>query len=202
MNVYPDLPGPKSRALARDVLVLLLLIVFAWLGTRVYHDVDQLSSLGRGVTDAARSVKSGFSSAAAAVGGVPLAGSAIAGALRDAGNTTGGNAAAVGASAVDTAHHLALVLGLLTWAIPSLLLLLLVLPRRMAEARRLHAARRAALAGDQEHKRLLAVRAILTRSDDELFSRSSDPGGDLLAGRYEALVAAELEANGVRVPTG
>lgn len=199
MSLYPDLPGARSRALAHDVLVLLVLLGLAWFGLRVYHDVNGLSSLGAGVSQAGSSVRSGFSSAASAANSIPLAGGAIAGALRDAARATGGNVAAIGQQGERSAHHVAVVLGLLTWAIPSLLLLMLVLPRRVRQVRRLRAARLALRGPDAEQrKRLLAVRAVLTLPDQTLFEHTGDPAGDLLAGRYDALAAAELEADGVK----
>ena len=164
----------------------------------MYHDVNSLSSLGTGVTDAGVSVRSGFDTAAAAADNVPLAGSAISSALRDAGNATGGNVAAVGQAGVEDAHHLAVVLGFLAWGLPSLLLIVSVLPRRLEAARRLHYARLAMRASDAEHKRLVAVRALLNLPDATLFAHTSDPGGDLLAGRYDALVAAAAESEGLR----
>ncbi len=199
MSLYPDLPAARRRVLTRDAFVVLLLIAFAWLGLRVYHGVNALSGLGRGVSDAGLSVQSGFSTAASAAENIPLGGNAIAGALRDAGAGTGGNVAAIGRSGENAAHHAAVLLGLLTWALPTALLTMLVLPARLREARRLYEVRAALrMPSSEERSRLLAVRAVLTLPDDELFRRTSDPAGDLLAGRYEALVAAELEAIGVR----
>ena len=70
MSLYPDLPGPMAKAIAHDAIVIALLIVFVWLGFRVYHDVDKLSSLGRGLVETGHSIKSGFSAAASALGSV------------------------------------------------------------------------------------------------------------------------------------
>jgi hypothetical protein len=201
MNAYPDLPGPRTRLLARDAMVVLLLILFVWLGIRVYRDVDALSGLGRGVVDAGQSVQAGFSSAASAAANVPLGGDAIAGALRSVGSNTGGEVAAIGHTGERSAHRLAVVLGLLMWALPSGLLLGLVLPRRIRAARDLRDGRRALRGPDsEERRRLLAVRAVLTLPDDDLLRHSTDPGGDLLAGRYENLAAAKLETMGIRAP--
>jgi hypothetical protein len=187
------------RAIARDGLVVLLLLLFAWLGVRVHHEVDALSGVGRAVSNAGLSLASTLSSAASATQDVPIVGSAIASALRGAARQEGGNVAAIGQAGVQSAHHVALVLGLLSWALPSALLVGLVLPRRLRELRQLRQARRALRAPDtEEHRRLLAVRAVLTLPDEALFRHAADPAGDLLAGRYSALAAAELEAMGVK----
>lgn len=189
--------------LARDALTLLMLATFAWLGLRVKHSVDHLDVLGVGVADAGSGIRSGFRAAASAASNIPLAGSDIAGALRDAGGATGGNLVSVGRSGEAGAHHLGTILGLLMWGIPTLLLLLLILPRRIREARELRYLR-LALEGPNapQRQRLLAARAVMTLPEDVLFAHSADPAGDLLAGRYQPLAEAALEAGGVRPSSG
>jgi hypothetical protein len=202
-DLYPDLRGPRVRAVARDALTLLLLAGLAWLGFRVKHAVDGLAVLGTGVADAGSGIRSGFLSAASVVGNVPLAGDALSGALRSAAGATGGNLVAVGHTGESDAHHLGTILGLLMWGVPSLLLLGLVLPRRLREIRELRALRLALRAPNAEaRRRLLALRAVMTMPDELLFSHSADPAGDLLAGRYEPLAAAALEAGGVSPSSG
>lgn len=201
--LYPDLPGPRTRALVRDGLTLLLLAIFAWLGLRLYHDVDKLAALGTGVEEAGGAVRSGFDVAASAASAIPLAGDAIAGALRAAAGATGGNIVSVGQAGVRSAHHLAVIVGLLVWLLPSLLLLSSVLPRRAAELRRLRHLRLAQHGPDAvARRRLLALRSVLTLDDEELLALSPDPAGDLLAGHFEALADAALEAGGVRPVRG
>lgn len=182
-----------------DALAFALLVCFVWLGLRVHHEVDQLAGLGTGVIEAGHAVRSGISAAASAASGVPLAGGAIGSAIRSAGGTTSQNIVAVGQAGVDGAHRLALVLGLLMWAIPSVILVSLVLPRRVMEIRRLQRLRLAQRGPDVEaRRRLLALRAVLTLPDEVLFAYSRDPADDVLQGHYEPLAAAALEANGLR----
>ncbi|MBV9802035.1 MAG: hypothetical protein JO130_02530 [Solirubrobacterales bacterium] len=91
-----------------------------------------------------------------------------------------------------------MLLGLLTWALPSLLLLVWFAPSRLREARRLAQARDAVRSADPARRRLLALRAALILPDEVLFRHSSDPAGDLLRGRFEPLAAAQLEALGLK----
>ena len=199
MGIYPDLLRPRARAVARDALTVALLVLFAYLGIRVHHDVDQLSRLGQGVTEAGNSIRSALTSAASTVAGIPLAGGPISDALRSAAVTTGGGVGSIGRAGATSAHHLAVILGWLMWGLPSLLLLVLVLPRRIREIRHLRHLRRALRGPNaEERRRLLALRAALTLPEAALFARTADPAGDLLAGRYEPLAAAALEAGGVR----
>jgi hypothetical protein len=162
-----------------------------------------LAVLGTGVADAGSGIRSGFLSAGNAAANIPLAGDAISGALRSAAGATGGNLVAIGHSGENDAHHLGTVLGLLMWGIPSLLLLALILPRRVREIRELRALRMALRGPDAAaRQRLLALRAVMTMPDEFLFSHSADPAGDLVAGRYQPLAEAALEAGGVRPSSG
>ena len=49
MRFYPALPAQRVRTVLRDLAVLLLLFLFAWLGLKVHNAVDQLAVLGTGV---------------------------------------------------------------------------------------------------------------------------------------------------------
>src|SRR4051794_12174753 len=110
MTLYPTLPSARRRTVARDLVVLLLVLLFAWLGVQVHDGVVQLASLGRGLQDAgtavgarsrdaagaggggvrpgggaAGAVREGLGAAADAIDATPSVGGGLAGALRDAG---------------------------------------------------------------------------------------------------------------------
>jgi len=90
-----------------------------------------------------------------------------------AGNATGGSAVTVGHEGARSAHQLAVFLGLLIWGLPTLLLVVFVLPRRVAEIRRLQELRRIVQGPDAERLRgMLALRAAEGGVEEgELFSR-------------------------------
>ena len=46
MKLYPEAVHARTRAIAKDVLLAVVLIALAWLGLRVYHAVDRLTVLG------------------------------------------------------------------------------------------------------------------------------------------------------------
>lgn len=197
-SLYPDLPAARLRVMTRDAAVVLLLVFFAYLGLRVHHSVDRLAALGTGLVQAGSTVKTALSSAASSLSSVPIVGGDLASALRSAGSATGGNVIAFGRSGEQDAHHLAALLGVLMWAIPTCLLLVLVLPRRIAEIRVLRHLRLAQAGPNAEARRhLLAFRAVMSVPDEVLFGYSADPAGDLLAGRYEALATAALNQAGL-----
>lgn len=202
MRFYPALPAQRVRTVLRDLAVLLLLFLFAWLGLKVHNAVDQLAVLGTGVEDAGTEIQGGFDTAAEAVAGVPIVGGDLADGLRDAGRVSGGELAERGQAGRESVHQLANLLGLVTFLIPALLVLSLTLPDRIAQIRGLTAAERV-LGGalDPDRRRLLAMRAAFSLPYGELVRYTRDPFGDLAAGRYDALIAAALEEAGLRLRT-
>jgi hypothetical protein len=179
--------------------VLALLVLFALLGLRVYHAVDQLANLGHGVSQAGQQVTAGFTAAAGAARGIPVIGGTLAGALAHGGAQAGGDVRGIGQAGARSAHHLAWLLGVLAWGLPTALLLALVLPGRLVRAARLARARRAArLAQTEGQRRLLAFRALVTLPDRKLLAYTPDPAGDMLSGRYESLVAAAFDELGLQ----
>ncbi len=202
MRFYPVLPAQRVRTVLRDLVVLLLLFLFAWLGLKVHNAVDQLAVLGTGVEDAGAEIQGGFDTAAEAVDGAPIVGGDLADGLRDAGRASGGELAERGQAGRESVHRLANLLGLVTFLIPALLVLSLTLPERISQIRGLTAAERV-LGGplDPDRRRLLAMRAAFSLPYGELVRYTRDPFGDLAAGRYDALIAAALEEAGLRLRT-
>jgi hypothetical protein len=222
MRLYPS-PARRRRAtIARDAAVVLLLLTFGWLGLKVHDAVADLAVLGRGVRDAGSAVegtsrsvggalRDGFDAAGDAVGGAPLVGGELAGALRsagdraasgvgEAGSASGGELAAAGREGEERVLALARLLGWLTFVLPSALLLASWLPWRVAQVRRLGEAARVLEAGDPadpERRRLVAMRAAFGLPYATLLRHTSDPFGDLGAGRHDALLAAVREDAGL-----
>jgi hypothetical protein len=104
LKLYPDVPAKHRSTILRDLVLLGLVVVFAWMGFKVHDAVNSLAVLGSGVKHAGLSVQSGFSSAAGAVGGIPLIGGKLSDALQSAGQGSGGNVAAFGQSG-NPAHR-------------------------------------------------------------------------------------------------
>ena len=202
MHLYPDMPGRRAVVVFRDALVGLLLILFALVGLVVHGAVESIAVLGTGVREAGSSVRGGFEAAANAVDGTPVVGDELGGALRGAGEGTGGNVESLGRSGEDAVERLATILGLTTFGLPSLVLLALYLPPRVELARRVSAAHRVLRADlSPERRRLIAMRAAFSLPYGQLLAHTRDPLGDLAAERYDALVAAALEEAGLRAPT-
>ena len=201
MRLYPDVPSRRAATLVGDMIVITLLVVFAWLGLAVHDAVDRLGVLGEGVQATGGAVSSGFETAAEAVDGTPVVGDELADGLREAGESSGGEVTDLGERGEHNTHRLANLLGVLTFALPAALLLLFVLPPRIELARRVTAAARVLSEPEsEEHRRVVAMRAAFSLPYGTLLRYTRDPLGDLAAGRYDPLVEAAFEDAGLRRP--
>ncbi len=198
MRLYPSAPRQLRATLARDLLVLALLVLFAVLALKVHDAVDELAGIGRGVESAGTSVRDALHQAADGVGSLPVVGGQVGDALRSAGDGATGEAVAAGREGQERVHELARTLGWLTFLIPAILLLAPYLPARAAQIRGLTAAHRTL---DAAHPRLLAMRAAFSLPYADLLRHTADPFGDLERERYDGLVAAALEDAGLRAPS-
>lgn len=201
MRLYPDTADDRGRAVARDAITILILIVLAWLALKVHSAVDELAVLGEGVRGSGEVVQNGFESAGDAVDGVPVVGGELGDALRDAGQGTGGEVADAGREGEERVHDLADLLGFLFFAVPATVLLALSLPTRIRQIRELNASERLLDASTEERRRLIAMRAAFSLPATELARHTRDPMGDLAEGRYEPLIAAAYDAAGLRYRT-
>jgi hypothetical protein len=197
MRFYPHAPSERLATLVQDALVVALLVLFAWLALKVHDAIDKLAILGEGVEGAGAAVEGGFGNAADTVEGTPVVGDDLAGALRAAGEGTGGEAVELGRESQDRVHETADVVGLVTFLAPATVLLFQAVPARIALVRRLTAADRVLAADGPERRRLVAMRAAFSLPYDDLLRYTPDPFGDLVEGRYDALVSAARTEAGV-----
>ena len=142
MRYYPEIPGPRRRAILADLVVVALVASFAWLGLTVNDTFDDAAGLGRGVEEAGNSVQTGFEDAGGFLADVPVVGDELDEAFSDAGAATGGNTAELGVQGAAAIENTALLLGWVTFALPTLAVLLWAVPRRVVRFRRLTAAGR------------------------------------------------------------
>jgi len=198
MRLYPDTADDRGRAVAKDALVILTLIVLAWLGFKVHGAVDKLAVLGTGVHDSGQVVQDGFDRAADAIDGVPVVGGQLGDAMRSAGEGTGGNVAQAGSDGEQRVHDLANLLGLLMFAIPASILLVLTVPGRIRQVRELNATDRLLDISSEDRRRLVAMRAAFSLPATDLARHTRDPIGDLAAGHYDPLIDAAYDEAGLR----
>ena len=100
----------------------------------------------------------------------------------------------------DSAENLSVLLGLSIGLIPTLPLLGLYAPLRLAWTRDARSVRAALAANpaDPTLKEFLARRAVANLPYGDLLAVSRDPYGDLSGGRFDVLAARELERLGLR----
>jgi hypothetical protein len=199
ITIYPTEPRQRRSTVARDVLALAAVALLAWLGRRVFLLVDDVRVVTDAIGDTGTSVQNGFGSAADALAGVPVVGDDLASALGSAGELSGGNVVELALTGDTAIHQLALALGWLTFGIPTLILMLLYLPMRVGQMRRVRAAAQVYRdPADPERRRLLAMRAAMSLPVDHLLDYTPDPIGDLMRSDHDALVRALLEDAGLR----
>ena len=153
MRLYPASSYRAARVFAGDLLVILLLVLFAWVGVKVHDGIIQLTAVGRELQDSGRAVSAtardtargiddAFGSAGGAVDGVPLVGQQLANALRDAprgatdsirsnGEREGARIVRLGREQVRRTEQAANVAGWLTFLLPAVILLAWKLPPRI-----------------------------------------------------------------------
>jgi hypothetical protein len=167
MRFYPDVPRRRFATIAYDALLLILLLALALIGLKVHDAVDKLAVLGEGVRKAGGKVPFGI--------GDPV---------ED-----------LGRRGENDVHHLANLLGLVTFAIPAVVVIWHFVPRRTTQIKRLTLAARV-LGGAPARE--LAMRAAFSLPYERLVLWSDDPLGDVAAGRYDALVDAVLDDAGLK----
>lgn len=202
MRLYPDAPRPLRSTIIRDSLCLTALLAAAWLGMQAHGVVSSLTAVSDGVRGAGTALQDGFDSAAESIDDAPVVGEDLSDGLHDAGESSGGRLVESADRQHDRIERAALVFGLLTGTLFALVPLIIYLPWRIRLVRRLTTAVRllADPDGSDERRRVLAMRAAFALPFDTLLQYTSDPLGDLAAGRHDALVRALYEDAGLRVP--
>jgi hypothetical protein len=218
MRLYPASPTGLSRTFASDVAVILALCLFAWLGLKVHDGIAELAAVGRGIQDSGRAISSSarqttsavegaFDDAANRVGGLPLVGGDLAGALREAprgatrplretADVQAARLVALGREQERRTYQLATLVGWLTFGIPALLLLALTVPPRIRGIVRRTRAQRMF---DRAPRDVLAARAAYNLPYGQLARYTRDPFTELAEGRHAALLAALADDAGVKL---
>ena len=164
MRLYPASPYRATRTVIGDLVVILLLIVFAWVGVKVHDGILELATVGREIQDSGRAVSAtardtargiddAFNSAGGAVDGVPIVGQQLGNALRDApqsatdsirsnGEREGARIVRLGREQVRRTEQAANAAGWLTFLLPAAVLLAFRVPPRVRLITRMSTAQR------------------------------------------------------------
>lgn len=199
--VFPRTPRPAARRLL-DAGVVLWTVGWIVVGILVAREVRALGELSDTVVVAGDALADA-GSAVASLESVPFVGEDI----REVGERTeraAESARASGRSSRESIDSLSLLLGIAIALGPSLPLVALYLPMRLAWRRDLRSLRRAltAFPGEPGFEEYLARRAALALPYDRLHLTTAEPWGVLAAADRRRLSDAELERVGIRRSNG
>jgi hypothetical protein len=200
MKLYSDFGPRRTRQIIGDVLALLAIGAWVWLGIAVFQLVMNLSSFGVQMEQAGSGFRETMVEVGETLGGVPL----IGGGIRvpfDGASEAGAALESAGQSQQAAVQQLATGLGIGIAALPILTILVLWLIPRLRFAKR--AGRAKALVEADAGVDLLALRALATQKISALSTVSTDPmaawrRGDEVVMR--SLARLELKSSGVRMP--
>jgi hypothetical protein len=185
------LPGGRAQLLL-DLALLTWTLWWVGAGVAVAIEVRGLAELSGTAAESGRAAIA----VGETLGGLPVVGGEVAEpaeAIRRAGE----DAVVSARSARASARRVGVLLGVSIAAIPSLPVLLLYLPARVATARERRTLARAIATGGRGLDEVLAQRAVAHLPYRTLRAVSDDPAGDLDAGRHGALADAELAWFGI-----
>jgi hypothetical protein len=198
MKLYADTPGRRTRQLTGDLLAAGWIALWVWLALELRERLLRLRGPGEALERAGGSFSGALGDAGDRIGGLPVVGDDVSGALRRAGGA-GDTVAEAGRSQQQAVEQVALWLPLLVLLLGAGIVLVRWLPGRLAWAREAGAATRALSGPDTAE--IFAVRALAHRSAVELAAlpagtvtrwRAGDP--DATA----ALAGLELRSLGLR----
>src|SRR5688500_13871169 len=78
LKLYADTPGRRTAQVLADVLFVLWLVLWVWVGNEVHDATLALAEPGRQTTEAATSISGGFTDAGDYLRGVPIVGDEVA----------------------------------------------------------------------------------------------------------------------------
>lgn len=174
MKLYADRPGRRTAQLVVDLLFVLWLVMWVWVGGAVHDGTMELAGPGRQTDESASAMASGLRDAGGRLDDVPLVGDEVATPFEEAARASDGIAAA-GRASVRAVERLAFWLGLSIALIPILVAAGTYLPGRLRFVREATAGARFIEA--REDLDLFALRALANQPMRVLARVSDDPAG-------------------------
>jgi hypothetical protein len=200
LKLYADTPGRRTAQALADVLFVLWLVLWVWVGIEVHDATMALAAPGRQTAEAATNMSGGLTDAGDYLRGLPIVGDEVAVPFETASGASDSLAEA-GRAQVAAVEKLALWLGMSIATIPILILAAIHLPLRWRFVRRATAGARFIDAA--EDLDLFALRALARQPMHVLARVSDDPAGAWRAKdptTLRELARLELRASGLRMP--
>lgn len=201
MKLYADTSSRFARQLVADVLVVLWVVTWAWIGNVVHDGTLELAGPGLQLEESAGSLSVSMTEAGDVLGGVPVVGDEVATPF-DRASSASESLAAAGRAEVEAVEGLALWLGLSVALIPILVVLAFYVPGRVRFARQAGAGQRFVDADPDVS--LFALRAMAHQPMHVLGRISDDPVGAWQRGDQDvvrALAQLELATLGLKAPS-
>src|SRR4051812_27423285 len=179
----------RPRQLVADLLFVLWIVAWVWLGHVVQHGTMQLAGVGRQTDSSATSLANGLTSAGDTLSGIPLVGDGVS-APFDQMSSASQALAEAGRAQVTAVHRLSWALGISLAVIPILCVAVFFIPIRWRFVREATAsARFIDAAADLD---LFALRALARQPMYVLARISDDPAGAWRARDPEGVTAPSL----------
>jgi hypothetical protein len=197
MSLYAAQPRRRTAQVVADILFLLWVVGWVWVGLEVHATTSSLGDRGRDLDGAATGLAEGLTGAGDVLENVPVVGEEARAPLDEAADASS-QVASAGRDSAESLDRLAFSLGLSIAAIPITVIAVVYVPRRWRFVR--ESAAGAALRGDDEVD-LYALRALLRQPVDVLAGISDDPAGawrDRDPETLRRLADLERRATGVR----
>ncbi|PUA79934.1 hypothetical protein [Nocardioides currus] len=187
MKLYADTAGRRTFQVVVDLLFVVWLVAWVWIGLAVHDGTTALAAPGRQTDESATAMAGQLRDAGGRLDDVPLIGDEVATPFDKAADASDGLAEA-GRSSVRAVERLALVLGLSIALIPILVVTAFYLPGRVRFVREATAGLRFIDSADDLD--LFALRALTNQPMRVLARVSEDPAGDWR--RRDPVVVARL----------
>ena len=189
-----------QRIVAIDFLVIAWVLFCLMLGVAATKRINHLGTLGDGLVSAGESV----SGVGAWIGGLqdtPLIGGSI-GTVAEKIDQLGTSAAQQGRAGKAAVWKAALGIGILITLLPTLPVLVVWIPARVAVERERSSLRAALKAHEPGVWEYLALQAVDDMAFRDLRKISADPWEDIRQGRYETLARVEIDRLGLTLAAG
>jgi hypothetical protein len=200
MKLYADTPLRRTAQLTADILFILWMVIWVWIGNVVHDGTMALSKPGELLDTAASSLAESLSDAGQKAGDVPVVGDPLSEPFDKAASASDGIAKS-GRASVAAVERLAFWLGTSVAMIPILTLGAIVVPLRWRFVRQATAGQRFIDAA--EDLDLFALRALARQPMHLLAQISEDPAGGWRTSDPRvvmALAELELKSVGLRLP--
>ena len=199
MKLYSDFPARRARQISVDVLALVAIGAWVWLGTFIYGLIMNLSDFGVQMERSGAEFRQRMTEISKTLGDVPLIGGGIR-APFDGASDAGASLESAGQAQQVAVQQLATGLGVGIAVLPIIMILILWLIPRLRFVRRASAVQAQLRSGASLD--LLALRALATQKLGTLARIDADPleawrRGDTAIVR--SLAQLELQASGIRI---